>query len=133
MEKLKDILGKVVSWVDTKGFSALASVGIGVGLWIFGYKIYAGIRQISADFSIFYADCCKIMQLCGTFLQDFCISLQDFCKLSPELFNFLHIYAHFCIICGYFCTSLRHVCKFVNQLFIFSAGFMHNSATFCKV
>tara|TARA_Y100001938_G_C7883355_1_gene326132 strand:+ start:272 stop:460 length:189 start_codon:yes stop_codon:yes gene_type:complete len=43
MEKLKEIWGKVVSWIDTKGFSALASLGIGVGLWIFGYKIYAGI------------------------------------------------------------------------------------------
>ena len=43
MEKLKEIWGKIVSWVDTKGFSALASLGIGVGLWIFGYKIYAGI------------------------------------------------------------------------------------------
>ena len=43
MEKVKEILGKVVSWIDTKGFSALASIGIGAGLWIFGYKIYAGI------------------------------------------------------------------------------------------
>jgi len=43
MEKLKNILAKLISWVDTKGFSALASLGIGVGLWIFGYKIYAGI------------------------------------------------------------------------------------------
>jgi hypothetical protein len=43
MEKLKEIFGKVVSWVDTKGFSALASLAIGAGLWIFGYQIYAGI------------------------------------------------------------------------------------------
>ncbi len=43
MEKVKEIFGKFVSWIDTKGFSALASLGIGAGLWIFGYKIYAGI------------------------------------------------------------------------------------------
>jgi len=43
MEKLKEIFGKVVAWIDTKGFSALASLGIGIGLWVFGYKIYAGI------------------------------------------------------------------------------------------
>ena len=43
MSKLKEIFSKVTSWVDSKGFSALASLGIGVGLWIFGYKIYAGI------------------------------------------------------------------------------------------
>ena len=43
MEKVKEIFGKVVSWIDTKGFSALASLGIGLGLWVFGYKIYAGI------------------------------------------------------------------------------------------
>tara|TARA_R100001509_G_scaffold73003_1_gene40732 strand:+ start:436 stop:624 length:189 start_codon:yes stop_codon:yes gene_type:complete len=43
MNKLKEIFSKVKSWVDSKGFSALASLGIGIGLWIFGYKIYAGI------------------------------------------------------------------------------------------
>ncbi len=43
MKKLKEIFGKLTGWVDSKGFSALASLGIGVGLWIFGYKIYAGI------------------------------------------------------------------------------------------
>jgi hypothetical protein len=43
MDKIKEIFGKIVSWVDTKGFTALASLGIGLGLWAFGYKIYAGI------------------------------------------------------------------------------------------
>lgn len=43
MEKVKEIFGKIVSWVDTKGFTALASLGVGIGLWIFGYKIAAGI------------------------------------------------------------------------------------------
>jgi len=43
MDKIKEIFGKIVSWVDTKGFTALASLGIGLGLWTFGYKIYAGI------------------------------------------------------------------------------------------
>ena len=43
MEKVKEIFEKVVSWVDTKGFSALASLGIGAGLWAFGYEVYAGI------------------------------------------------------------------------------------------
>ena len=43
MNKLKEIFSKVTKWVDSKGFSALASLGVGVGLWVFGYKIYAGI------------------------------------------------------------------------------------------
>jgi len=43
MEKVKEIFGKIVSWVDTKGFTALASLGVGIGLWVFGYKIAAGI------------------------------------------------------------------------------------------
>ena len=43
MEKVKEIFEKVVSWVDTKGFSALASLGIGAGLWVFGYEVYAGV------------------------------------------------------------------------------------------
>jgi len=43
MEKLKTFFKQVISWVDTKGFSALISLGIGLGLWILGYKIYAGI------------------------------------------------------------------------------------------
>lgn len=43
MEKAKELFGKVVSWIDSKGFSALLSLGIGLGLWAFGYKIYAGI------------------------------------------------------------------------------------------
>ena len=43
MEKVKEIFEKVVSWIDTKGFSALASLGIGAGLWVFGYEVYAGV------------------------------------------------------------------------------------------
>ena len=43
MEKLKELFGRVSKWVDSKGFSALLSLGIGLGLWVFGYKIYAGI------------------------------------------------------------------------------------------
>ena len=43
MEKAKELFGKVVSWIDSKGFSALLSLGLGLGLWVFGYKIYAGI------------------------------------------------------------------------------------------
>ena len=43
MEKAKEIFGKIVGWVDSKGFSALLALGLGLGLWIFGYKIYAGI------------------------------------------------------------------------------------------
>ena len=34
MEKVKEIFGKVVSWVDSKGFSALLSLGLGVGLFL---------------------------------------------------------------------------------------------------
>ena len=43
MDKLKTIFEKVVAWVDTKGFSAIVSLGIGLVLWILGYKIYAGV------------------------------------------------------------------------------------------
>lgn len=43
MKKLKELFTKVRGWVDSKGFSALLSLGVGVGLWVFGYKIYAGI------------------------------------------------------------------------------------------
>ena len=43
MKKAKELFGKVIGWVDSKGFSALLSVGIGLCLWVFGYKIYAGI------------------------------------------------------------------------------------------
>ena len=43
MDKLKEIWSKVVGWIDTKGFSAFLALGVGVGLWVFGYKIYAGI------------------------------------------------------------------------------------------
>ena len=43
MEKLKQIFSQVTKWVDSKGFSALVSLGVGVGLWVLGYKIYAGI------------------------------------------------------------------------------------------
>ena len=35
MEKVKEIFEKVVSWIDTKGFSALASLGIGAGFLYF--------------------------------------------------------------------------------------------------
>jgi predicted small integral membrane protein len=34
---------KVLDFIKSKGFTALAFLGIGAGLWIFGYKIYAGI------------------------------------------------------------------------------------------
>ena len=43
MEKIKTLLNTIISWVDTKGFSAIISLGIGLLLWILGYKIYAGI------------------------------------------------------------------------------------------
>ena len=43
MEKLKQLFKKLVGWIDSKGFSALLSLCLGLGLWVFGYKIYAGI------------------------------------------------------------------------------------------
>ena len=43
MKKLKELFTKVSGWVDSKGFSALLSLGIGIGLWTLGFKIYAGI------------------------------------------------------------------------------------------
>jgi hypothetical protein len=43
MEKLKHLFTKVASWVDSKEFSAVLSLGLGLGLWIFGYKVYAGV------------------------------------------------------------------------------------------
>ena len=40
---LKNAYNIVKSFIVTKGFTTLVSLGIGLGLWIFGYKIYAGI------------------------------------------------------------------------------------------
>ena len=40
---LKNSFKVVKSFIVTKGFTAIASLGIGLGLWVFGYKIYAGI------------------------------------------------------------------------------------------
>ena len=40
---LKKSYEVVKSFVVSKGFTALISLAIGAGLWIFGYKIYAGI------------------------------------------------------------------------------------------
>ena len=34
---------KVVDFIKTKGFTALTSLVIGGALWIYGFKIYAGI------------------------------------------------------------------------------------------
>ena len=43
MDKVKEIFKTITTWVDSKGFSALLSLGLGLGLWAFGYKIYAGV------------------------------------------------------------------------------------------
>jgi hypothetical protein len=43
MNKLKSIFNTVKNFINTKGFTAPAALGVGVGLWIFGYKILAGI------------------------------------------------------------------------------------------
>jgi len=43
MDKLKEIIKTIISYIDTKGFSAIASLGIGVALWVLGYKIFAGV------------------------------------------------------------------------------------------
>jgi predicted small integral membrane protein len=43
MKKAKQLFTKVAGWIDSKGFSALLSLGLGLGLWLFGYQVYAGI------------------------------------------------------------------------------------------
>jgi predicted small integral membrane protein len=43
MKKIEEIVGKILAYADTKGFSAIASVVIGAVLWAFGYKVFAGI------------------------------------------------------------------------------------------
>jgi predicted small integral membrane protein len=56
MDKIKEIIRTVVSYIDTKGFSAIASLGIGVVLWILGYKIFAGVAFgvfLTRNWSIF--------------------------------------------------------------------------------
>jgi len=40
---IKKWYGKTKNFVVSKGFTALSSVAIGIGLWIFGYKIAAGV------------------------------------------------------------------------------------------
>tara|TARA_R100001163_G_C5020160_1_gene163190 strand:- start:223 stop:411 length:189 start_codon:yes stop_codon:yes gene_type:complete len=43
MDKIKEIFNTIKTWVDTKGFTALLALGLGLGLWAFGYKIAAGV------------------------------------------------------------------------------------------
>ena len=43
MEQLKSLLKTVISWINTKGFTALTALGIGLFLWSMGAKIFAGV------------------------------------------------------------------------------------------
>ena len=43
MDKIKEIWNTIKTWVDSKGFTALLALGLGLGLWVFGYKIAAGV------------------------------------------------------------------------------------------
>ena len=49
MDKLKSLFNTVKNFINTKGFTALAALGVGVGLWVLGYKISAGI-----SFGVFF-------------------------------------------------------------------------------
>ena len=43
MEKVKKVLNAVKSWIVGNGIEGAAGLGVGVGLWIFGLKIWAGV------------------------------------------------------------------------------------------
>lgn len=43
MNKFKETIRTFISYIDTKGFSALASIGICVCLLIFGHTFFGGI------------------------------------------------------------------------------------------
>ena len=43
MSKVKKVLNSVKDWIVGNGIEGAAGLGVGVGLWIFGLKIWAGV------------------------------------------------------------------------------------------
>lgn len=43
MEQLKQMIKMLIGWINTKGFTALTALVVGVGLWMVGAKISAGV------------------------------------------------------------------------------------------
>ncbi len=43
MNKLKSVLKLIKNWIVGNGIEGAAGLGVGVGLWIFGLKIWAGV------------------------------------------------------------------------------------------
>ena len=46
MSKVKKVLNSVKDWIVGNGIEGAAGLGVGVGLWIFGLKIWAGVAFI---------------------------------------------------------------------------------------
>ena len=43
MNKLKSVLKLIKNWISAELIEGAAGLGVGVGLWIFGLKIWAGV------------------------------------------------------------------------------------------
>ena len=43
MNKVKSVLKLIKNWIVGNGIEGAAGLGVGVGLWIFGLKIWAGV------------------------------------------------------------------------------------------
>ena len=43
MSIVKKVLNSVKDWIVGNGIEGAAGLGVGVGLWIFGLKIWAGV------------------------------------------------------------------------------------------
>ena len=43
MTKVKSVLKLIKNWIVGNGIEGAAGLGVGVGLWIFGLKIWAGV------------------------------------------------------------------------------------------
>jgi len=43
MSVVKKVLNSVKDWIVGNGIEGAAGLGVGVGLWIFGLKIWAGV------------------------------------------------------------------------------------------
>jgi predicted small integral membrane protein len=40
---MKKVFNKVKDWIVANGIEGVAGLGAGLALWIFGYKIFAGV------------------------------------------------------------------------------------------
>ena len=43
MDKVKKVLSAIKNWIVGNGIEGVAGIGAGLALWIFGYKILAGV------------------------------------------------------------------------------------------